>query len=107
MLPKPLQPGKYVWGVEAYNPHHTQIAESRHHYHFVVIGQPPLFKLLSPANWEVVRTMPLTLGWDAWPGTTYYKVYLVQDKPKRETILSFVKTWENSHTITLEPGEYH
>jgi len=106
-LPTPLQPGKYVWWVKAYNAHHSQIAESRNHYHFVVIGQPPLFKLLSPADGEVVRTVPLTLGWDAWLGTAYYKVYLVQDKPKRETILSFVKTWENSYTTTLEPGEYH
>jgi hypothetical protein len=106
-LPKPLQPGKYSWRVNAYNAHHTLIAKSKHYYHFVVTGQPPLFKLLSPADGEIVRTMPLTLRWDACPGTAYYKVYLSQDKPKSETILSFVKTWENSYTITLEPGEYH
>jgi hypothetical protein len=105
-LPAPLQPGEYTWWVEAYNKNGTKLTQCRDHYYFVVAGQPPIVKIISPKG-DVKVSFPLTLKWEEWPEASYYKLYVARSTPSYEAIVNYVKVFETSYEIDeLEKGRY-
>jgi len=105
-LPNPLQPGEYTWWVEAYNKNGTKLTQCRDHYYFVVAGEPPIVKIISPKG-DVKVSFPLTLKWEEWPEASYYKLYVARSTPSYEAIVNYVKVFETSYLIEdLEKGRY-
>ena len=65
-------------------------------------------KPVSPTGKATVDSRTPTLIWEAYPGTSTYKLYAAGGSPLK-TIVNFVEVTATQYTVpaALEPGEYH